>query len=323
MKLKFTLLLIALMALTFQSCTEEDNTIDNVFDGVTSGAVLRTVEIYDNSIPINIVGSEVTIPDGAQLSALLEMQDAEGGDLLGSVDVFVSFTDGSPDTGDTSNAITETVPLRTIQAEAFEEGPFGLPRYTLTVTADELLNTLNLVPENIFGGDVFEISLSLNLTDGRVFNSDNTAGVVTTGFFQSPFLYNTPVVCDLPEGSFTGMYLIEEITEYVDGPTFDDGSVVSVEVGDTPTERFFLTANYPNYCSTLNDFVFQFVCGEIFVPFQESNCVCGDGTDFFGPSDSPANYDPNDDSVFFITFSNDTQTDCGPPVDTTYRLTKQ
>ena len=323
MKLKITLLLVALMALTFQSCTEEDNTIDNVFDGVTSGAVLRTVEILDNSIPISIQDGVVTIPDGAKLSAILEMQDAEGGALLSSVDVAISFEDGSPDTGDSSGATQGFVPLRTIQKESFEEGPFGLPRYTLNVTAEELLSNLNLSPENIFGGDVFDVALTLNLSDGRVFNSDNTAGVVTTGFFNSPFAYQTPVVCDLPEGSFTGMYLLEEITEYVDGPTFDDGSIVEVTEGDTPTERLFFTANYPDYCSTLNDFVFQFVCGEIVVPFQESNCVCADGTDFFGPAEVPSNYDPADDSVFFITFSNDTQSDCGAPQDTTYKLTKQ
>ncbi|NND88335.1 MAG: hypothetical protein HKM28_03710 [Flavobacteriaceae bacterium] len=323
MKLKITLLLVALMALSFQSCTEEDNTIDQVFADVSSGAVLRTIEVLENSIPINIEGSNVSIPEGAGLSAVLEMQDAQGGDLLSSVEVFVSFTDGSPSTGDSSSAPEGSVSLRTIDASEFSDGPFGLPRYTLTVTADEMLAALNLVPENLFGGDVFGVDLALTLTDGRVFNSDNAGGVITAGFFNSPFAYNTPVVCELPEGSFTGMYLIEEITPYVDGPTFADGSVVEVEVGDTATERFFLTPNYPNYCSTLNDFVFQFVCGEIFVPFQESNCVCGDGTDFFGPAENPSNYDPNDDSVFFITFSNDTQTDCGPPQDTTYKLTKQ
>lgn len=324
MKTKFYAALALVAAFSFHACdSDPDNTVDQVIENVQSGAVLRTINITDNAIPINIENGQTTIPDGAQLSMIVEEQDAQDGALLESVDIFVSFADGSPDDGDSSAAAEGEVFVKNVPAGDFESGPFGLPRTTITVTAQEMLDKVNLSPNALFGGDTFTTRFALNLTDGRVFTTTNAGGIITGGFFNSPFQYNTPVVCNLDPESFVGDYLIEEITPYVDGPTFDDGSVVEVLVGASDTERLFFTANYPDYCSTPNDFIFQFICGVIFVPFQESNCVCNDGTDFFGPAENPSNYDPNDDSVFFITFSNDTQSDCGPPVDTTYMLTKQ
>ena len=305
------------------SCDSDDKVTEVVQDTVEAGAVLRTIEIIENSIPIGIENGETAIIGTAQLSIIIEEQDVQEGALLQSVDVYTSFTDGSPDTGDTSMAVTEEVFLGNIPAELFTPGPFGLPRYEFTIEATELLSAVNLTPNALFGGDTFTTRFSLNLTDGRIFSTDNAGGVVTGGFFNSPFQYITPVVCNLDSDSFVGNYLIEEITPYVDGPTFADGSVVEVAIGNTATERFFLTPNYPDYCSTLNDFNFQFVCGEIIVPLQESNCACSSGADYFGPTDNPANYNANDDTEFFVTFLNDVQSDCASPEITTYKFTKQ
>jgi hypothetical protein len=317
------LLALILSGALFYTCSSDDKTVDNVIADSERGAVLRTIEIIDNSIPIAIENGQTQTAEGAQLSMIIEEQDVENGALLESVDVYITFQDGSPLTGDSSNAITDEVFIKNIGASEFTAGPFGLPRTTVTLTAIEMLAKVNLTPDALFGGDTFTTRFSLNLTDGRIFSSDNAGGIITGGFFSSPFQYRTPVVCNLENTAFVGEYLIEETTPYVDGPTFDDGSIVTVEIGDTDTERFFLTNNYPDYCSTLNDFRFLFVCGEIVIPTQESNCACSSGADFFGASDSPANYDATDDSVFFISFLNDTLNDCGAPVVTTYKLTKQ
>lgn len=322
MKISKILTLLLTGALFF-TCSSDDKTVDNVIADSERGAVLRTVEILNNSIPIAIENGQTQTAEGAQLSMIIEEQDVENGALLESVDVYITFADGSPDTGDSSNAITDEVFVRNIPASEFSPGPFGLPRTTVTLTAGEMLALVNLTPEALFGGDAFTTRFSLNLTDGRIYSTDNAGGIITGGFFSSPFQYRTPVVCNLETTAFVGDYLLEEITPYVDGPTFDDGSVVTVEIGDTDTERFFLTNNYPDYCGTLNPFKFLFVCGEIVIPTQASNCACSSGADFFGASDSPANYDATDDSVFFITFLNDTLNDCGAPAVTTYKLTKQ
>ncbi|MEP0262810.1 hypothetical protein [Dokdonia sp.] len=322
--MKFKKLLFPLLAgcLLF-SCDEDDKVTTVVQDTVETGAILRTIEIIENSIPIAIENGQTTIADSAMLSIIIEEQDEQQGALLQSVDVYTIFTDGSPDTGDTTAAITDEVFLGTIPLDLFETGPFGLPRTSFEIQASELISAVNLTPDALFGGDTFTTRLALNLTDGRVFSTDNAGGIVTGGFFNSPFQYSTPVVCNLSTDSFVGEYLIEEITPYVDGPTFADGSVVEVLIGSTDTERLFFTPNYPDYCSTPNDFNFLFVCGEIVVPIQESNCSCSSGADYFGPTDAPANYDANDDTVFFVTFENDVQSDCASPEITTYRFTKQ
>lgn len=312
MKKLITLLVIA-FAFSLNSCdTDPNNTIDQVFDDVDSGAILRTIDVISGELPIGI--------EGAGFSVEVEEQDAMEGDLLRSVDVYVAFDDNSEDNGDSSAA---EVQVTTIDRSAFTDGPFGLPRTTISLTLDEMLSALGLSEADLFGGDAFVVRFALNLTDGRTFSVDNAGGIITGGFFSSPFQYQPTVICPLLETAFVGNYLIEEITPYVDGPTFDDGSIVELAVGDFSTERVFFTANYPDYCSTPNDFRFAMVCGTVNVPFQESNCVCNSGADFFGPAEVPSMYDLSDDSVFLLSFSNDTQSDCGPPIDTTYRFTKQ
>jgi len=301
------------LAVVLSSCDNDpNNTIDQVLDGVDSGAVLRTISIISGELPIGVPGS--------QFSVEVEEQDNQDGALLSSVDVFVGFTDNSPDNG-TLDVNEQQV--STIDVSAFSPGPQGLPRTTITVTLDEMSAALGIDQADLFGGDLFVVRLAVNLTDGRTFSVDNAGGIITGGFFNSPFQYSPTVVCPLEETSFVGNYLIEEITPYVDGPTFDDGAVVEVFVGDFSTERFFFTSNYPDYCTTPNDFRFTMVCGTVIVPIQESNCACSSGADYFGPAQNPSPYSPSDDSVFFVTFENDVQSDCAAPVDTTYKFTKQ
>ena len=314
MKKFYVPICIVLIALFTVSCEQDsNNTIDQVFDGVSSGAVLRTINIVSGELPIGV--------EGAKFEVEVEEQDNQGGDLLQSVDVFVALTDNSPENGDSS---ADEVQITTVDASAFSPGPFGLPRGTISVTLDEMLSTLGRTEDDLFGGDAFNVRLSLNLTDGRVFSVDNAGGIITGGFFASPFQYAPTVICPVPETFMVGEYFIEEITPYVDGPTFDDMSIVTVKVGDFSTERFFLTSNYPDYCTTPNDFRYTLVCGNILVPLQESNCACGSGADYFGPPlGDPSTYDLGDDSVFELTFGNDLQSDCVAPEDTTYRFTKQ
>lgn len=312
---KFYLLICSVVLVLFAtSCSKDsNNTIDQVFDGVSSGAVLRTINIVSGELPIGI--------EGAKFEVEVEEQDNQGGALLQSVDVFVSLSDNSPENGDVS---ADEVQIGNVDASAFSPGPFGLPRGTISVTLEEMLSALGVDEGDLFGGDAFNVRLSLNLTDGRVFSVDNAGGIITGGFFASPFTYSPTVICPIEDTYMVGDYLIEEITDYVDGPTFDDGSIVTVKVGDFSTERFFFTSNYPDYCTTPNDFRYTLVCGDILVPLQESNCACGSGADYFGPPlGDPSTYDLADDSVFELTFGNDLQSDCVAPEDTTYRFTKQ
>ncbi|MEM6720492.1 MAG: hypothetical protein AAF611_14290 [Bacteroidota bacterium] len=140
---------------------------------------------------------------------------------------------------------------------------------------------------------------------------------------------NTHTISAFELAPLTGTYLIEQVSAEIDGPTLATGTEVEVSFVST-TRRSFDTANYPNYCSTPNTFTFDLVpdasgvAGEIVVPAQNSNCPCSSGANWFGPANGTnSTYDLNDDSVFFITFADDVQEDCGPVADTTYRFTKQ
>ena len=55
------------------SCTEEDNVVDQVFDGVSNGAVLRGT-IIENEIPVGVEDAKFVLD--------IEEQDIEEGALL-------------------------------------------------------------------------------------------------------------------------------------------------------------------------------------------------------------------------------------------------
>jgi hypothetical protein len=129
--------------------------------------------------------------------------------------------------------------------------------------------------------------------------------------------------CPIPEDKFVGNYLIEETTPFVDGPTLSHNTVVNVQ-RISETERKFSTRNYPNYCTPFRDFFFNLVCNNVVVlDDQQSTCNCTAAGLFFGPATTASIYDVNDDSVFFLTFTNDKTADCGTTVQTTYKFTKQ
>jgi uncharacterized protein (TIGR02145 family) len=133
-------------------------------------------------------------------------------------------------------------------------------------------------------------------------------------------------VDDCPiEADFTGDYLIEEITPFVDGPTLNDGAIVTVTtVAGNATQRTFDTPNYINYCSTPNAFTFELNCGQILMAGEGTQCNCScNGNLWFTNADAPTSYDPEDDSMFEVSFTNDAYSDCNAPQTTTYRFTKQ
>lgn len=127
--------------------------------------------------------------------------------------------------------------------------------------------------------------------------------------------------CPVSSSLFTGNYLIEQTSDLLDGPTLADGAVVEV-VADG-LNRKFLTTNYPQYCSTLYEFVFKLDCGITIVPTQDNACACADGSGWFSAAEDNFTYDINDDSEFSIAFQDDTNEDCAAVATTTYKFTKQ
>ncbi|RNC89217.1 MAG: hypothetical protein ED555_06870 [Allomuricauda sp.] len=187
------------------ACSQEDKIIDEVFDTVDRGLILRTVTTLSSSYNIFDTTSEWGVT--------LEVQDEEGGNLLSEVRVFVAFADNSTAGGDLS---TSEVAATTLPASAFSTGPFGFPRADLTVSFAEALAATGIDFADIEGGDQFNYRLEAVLTDGRVY-TNNAAGTVLGGsFFSSPFAYVSTVVCP-PTVPTAGTWTINFQDSFGDG----------------------------------------------------------------------------------------------------------
>ncbi|AXG67903.1 hypothetical protein KORDIASMS9_00085 [Kordia sp. SMS9] len=213
------------------------------------------------------------------------------------------------------NASRQSTVERTVTISVSEES-------SSAAAENYIIPTSFTIPANTYFAsfDVTITDASLGLTPSTiVLNLDTVddGGNTTT---------NIHTISAFELAPLTGEYLIEQTSALIDGPTLATGTVVEVNYVSS-TQRSFDTANYPNYCSTPNTFTFDLVggvTGEIVVPVQNSNCPCSSGANWFGPADGPnETYDLNDDSVFFVTFADDVQEDCGAVADTTYRFTKQ
>ena len=200
------IVLLLLSVIVISSCESDDKAIDQVFDGVSYGAVLRKLEITSGSYNLSDLNSAFSI--------IVEEQDEEYGALLSEVDVYVSGGQSS------TEALQQTVP-----ASAFTIGDKGLPVTEISVTLGEALTALGL-GSNYGVGDVFTIRLSLKLTDGREFSSSSASGSLQGSYFASPFLYNSAILCTPKPGD----YVVDMQDSYGDGwqgdgikVTFDGG----------------------------------------------------------------------------------------------------
>ncbi len=181
MKNIFKLTLLSFIAL-MMSCSDTDRPVDEVFDGTTRGAVLRTLE-SSTDLPIGEGGDD--------FSLLLEIQDGAEGNLADRVEVYVAFQDNSADNG--SNPREESL-YQTIPSSDFITGE-RLPRVAINISLDELENFFDLTEDDYTGGDRFVVRLELHTTDGRIFTDNNTNAIINGPFYRSPFRYNANVVC--------------------------------------------------------------------------------------------------------------------------------
>ncbi len=170
---------VGALALFLGSCEDdEENITVTLQDNIERGAVLRTIDFSD----------EMLLCAGPlEFSMELEEQDIEEGALLDNVNVYVTFTDNSDIAGNTAAFNTGEVLLDNVTAAEFAPGPFGLPRVTLTYSLDELVAAVGGSSDEIYVGDTFLFREELILTDGRIFSVDNAGGIITGGFFNSPF----------------------------------------------------------------------------------------------------------------------------------------
>ena len=218
MKNIIKLLLSLSIIFSLSSCEDSDNVIDLVLDTQQTGAVLRTVEVVNNTLNSSNPASEWAV--------ILEEQDEQDGGLFKSVGVYVSIRDLTPDNGTT---VASDMLIKTIDASAFSTGPVGLPQGTVSATFAEAEAAMGLNNTQHAPGDIFVFEVRLELTDGRIYGASSAAGIITGGYFSSPFKYNALVVCS-PE---PGDYSVDMFDNYGDGW---QGSVIRVNIDGTAND---------------------------------------------------------------------------------------
>lgn len=277
---RIKLLSLSLLAL-LGSCAESDNAIDELFENTERGAVLRTISVNNPDFSISDPSSV--------FSVTLEEQDAKEGDLLQSVDVYVSFSDETPGRPDDTDYSKEEVLLTTIPADVWEDGPIGLPRYTFETTFGDVLTALNIGDNDFAGADIFNIRFALNLTDGRTFTSTDGNGNIFSGsFFRSPFLYRAPIVCP-PAAPTPGTWSMEFQDSYGDGwngaslEVVIDGTTTSYTMDDGAAASF--TFDVPDGAQEIN-FIFRSGDWDSEITFQVTS-ASGFQVMSIGPSPTP------------------------------------
>ena len=208
MKNILKILTALLVVVSFNSCEDSNNTIDEVFDYET-GAILRTLSV-DNALLNSSDPSTAFV-------VTVEEQDAQDGGLLESVDIYVTLRDLTADNG---TSVAEDVYVKTYGASEFTTSPVGLPMATLSASYGEVFGATGLSVGDVSPGDIFLMELRLNLTDGRTFGKASAAGIITGGFFSSPFVYNALITCS-PE---PGDYVVDMHDSYGDGWQTNDGN---------------------------------------------------------------------------------------------------
>ncbi len=215
------------------SCESDDKIVEQVIDGITSGAILRTRTINSGTFNRFDLASE--------FSVTVEEQDTQNGALLSSVDVFISFEDNQDDGIDNNRA--EAL-LTTIPASGFTPGERGLPVTTFSSTLAEALSAAGLVAGQFDGGDNFVFRFVINLTDGTTWtNTDANTNITGGSYFSSPYQYTVGVNC-IPVTPVTGTYVLDMEDTYGDGW---DGAFITVTIDGVSTDYTIDSGSTANF----------------------------------------------------------------------------
>ena len=139
-------------------------------------------------------------------------------------------------------------------------------------------------------------------------------------------------ICPIPEGSFTGPYLLEQVTPIhpANGVPSFETQVVDVTVNGGSTERAFSAVwieglGIGQAASTIP---MDLSCNNVLVTSDDigTSLTCGDGPITLGSAPQTGNYDATDDSSFSLIISEyllDGGCGVSPALVTEFNLTKQ
>lgn len=250
MKNIFKLLFASLLVFSV-SCSDSDLTINEVLDA-EQGAILRTISV-DNAV---LNSSD---PNSAFIATVEEQDEADGA-LLSEIRVNALFRDLSPEDG----TVEASAFVYSIPASETYIGDVGLPRADINMTFGAAAAALGLNPGDYNPGDVVVVQLEVVLTDGRVYGPDSAAGIITGGYFSSPFQYNALLTCSPAPGTYT----VHMYDNYGDGwqtGSYDSGGALSVDIDGTIVDVAMCSqwGTFAFNCTPTNDGYFAVTTVEI------------------------------------------------------------
>jgi hypothetical protein len=319
MKTIFKKLSVVFLALVVFACETENTVIDDVFDTVENGAILRQLSV-DGILDLFDTSSGITVN--------LEYQDAKGSAIsnIQGVDVQLSFVDKNGTDDSVSGISFGSITGWDNNTE------FGLPRASFSYTLADALAAAGLSVDQLNAGDQFVLNFTLNSTSGT-FGSANANGNVSAvgGYYSSPYRVTSNAVCKLNEGIFEGEYDVELVdgTNSYFGDTSNAMGEIATFTATSNTDRTMSIGYLERFGFGPYDFSVSLVCGEVVINGnQDIGLSCG-GAPPFGiapPAEGQANgiFDFNDDSVFTIAFTDNPKEACGAPASyVVYQFTKR
>lgn len=182
---KIFLALTAITMFAFSCATEERGPIVDLAN-LETGAYPRLVTETDKLFNLfDIAGSSYTYQ--------VEFVDIEGGEQVAEYAVDLVFDDNDPSNGDQSTSVSDYI---TLSPNQLTPGEFGYLRGPeITVNGPDLLTALGLSADDVSPGDEFDFVGRVVLTDGRIFDQNNSSATVTGNVFRGHFNFTMPAGC--------------------------------------------------------------------------------------------------------------------------------
>jgi len=227
--------LLTISLVLFQSCEEGDQTVDYVFDNVTRGATLKTLEIISPNFDFG--------DPSVEWSVLVEYRDHVDGTNLSEVGVYVTHVGAN---GASPEVFVKSIPESDFTGNG--PAPESFPQGEVKATLSEVLTALGFQEGDYEATDQFQIRLELVLKDGRSFTNNASGNVAGGSFFSSPFAYSAQFFCNLTDASlFDGNYVVV-VDTWAD---YGAGDIVPVIPDpDIPLAFRILSTNNPFIANT-------------------------------------------------------------------------
>jgi len=204
---------------TYTSCGDDDDQFSFGDAGAEFGAVPRLINLISDEFDLDNIST-------AAYSHEVEFVTQDDGTDVETYEIVVEYIDNTISNGD--NSKTGEVYMN-IGQDDFGNASSGNRNIIINIGFLEVTTLLGIEPVTVEPGDEFRFKSSLILSDGRVFNTENSQSFIQT-FADAYFDWTVRIICPVEENLFTGLYTItyEGGGNPLIGPAYNTGDVVEV-----------------------------------------------------------------------------------------------